>query len=588
MTDEQRDQVRGVLAEATQGMSGIGCETMHALSAGTSNWISWCSGRGLFPICAIEGEPGYDPETYRHFRDAQTTFIASMYPTGEAFEGWGKNFMFMEHMIIIAKRDRAMCTLGSTAVRSAYNNYFPAAMVPWGDSFTFCDSLARSGCKIARNADVLMYHALFPSDKSGDFAYRNQINEDYANVGQNSVNTHHPFAVMDTLCCAIFANDVDPVSREDEYAQVTADRPLTYFSEDTGNMITRSAWNKDALYIDYLNRSIPGGHQYCDRSHFSLYGLGRFWSIYHYGRQVGAQYMPQMRSVLLADEKGPSVMEAKCVSLTDQPLATLQATDLTQAWNYQTTGLEKAPKGVETILNPFTYNDFRLNPSPIPWMNYPIGHLPNWQTSENPVAANQKAPNGEWYKRYSVKKAFRTIGLVRGAHPYALVADDLQLDDASHHYDWGMVLDDDIVLGSSKVTGARTADVILDEQMKPDKKSEVAPANDRHLLVRVLNADQLSDNSISVGTFPLPNPPQRDMQINRLHITSDCASPDYKILMFPFKTGQVLPETKWSEDQHSVTVTWPDQTDAITFTTGADGRTRVKIVRGDTVVTEAR
>ena len=82
------------------------------------------------------------------------------------------------------------------------------------------------------------------------------------------------------------------MSWDDEFGQMTKGYPLTYFSEDTCNLITRSAWDKDALYLNYLNRAIPGGHQYCDRSHFSLYGLGRFWSIYHYGRQVHEQYLP--------------------------------------------------------------------------------------------------------------------------------------------------------------------------------------------------------------------------------------------------------------------------------------------------------
>ena len=126
-------------------------------------------------------------------------------------------------------------------MRAAYNNYFLASLSPWGNSFTFCDSLAASGSKIARNADVLMYHALFPNDVAGDFIYRSlNISSDYDNVGVKTVNTHHPFAVMDTLCCAIFATDLNPISWEDELAQTTKGHPLTYFSEGSGSLITRS------------------------------------------------------------------------------------------------------------------------------------------------------------------------------------------------------------------------------------------------------------------------------------------------------------------------------------------------------------
>ena len=583
MTPAQRDTVRRSLSLASTGMTSIGCETLRTLHTGTSNWISWGC-RALFVVSAIEGEPGYDANTYRRFANAQANFIASMYPTGEAFEGWGKNFMFLEHMILIAKRDRnfpGYNTLASAAVRAAYNNYFLASLSPWGNSFTFCDSLASSGSKIARNADVLMYHALFPNDVAGDFIYRNQISSDYDNVGVKTVNTHHPFAVMDTLCCAIFATDLDPVSWEDEFARVTKGYPVTYFSEDTCNLITRSAWDKDALYLDYLNRAIPGGHQYCDRSHFSLYGLGRFWSIYHYGRQVHEQYLPPNRSVLLADGQGPSVAEAKCVSMVDHPLATFEATDLSVPWDYQNNGLEKAPAGVEKIQNPFPYNQFRLHASPLPWMNLPIGLLPDWYTSEKPDAKNK----ADWYRRHTVKKAFRTAGLVRGPHPYSLIVDDLQIDDAPHHYDWGMVLADDLTLGSSKLITASAngsqAEAILNEAPKPDPKAAAPPETDRHLLVRAFVDGPLTDKSAFLDILTLPNPPQRDMEINKFHLTSDGVSAGLKVLLFPYKDGQGLPATMWSTDHHTLTVAWPDQTDTVTFTPGEGGRTHVSVSRGN-------
>ena len=576
MTLEQRDTVRKFLVHDTAEMKNQGGETLRALHCGPSNWISW-SCRSLFPICAIEGEPGFDQAMENQAMNAQLNFIHSMFSSGEAFEGWGKDFIFFEHLVIMAKRGRNI--LGSTSIRSAFNTYFIASMNPWGNGFTFCDSLAGSGGKVARNADVLMYHTLFPKDIAGDFIYRNQIEENYDFVGIKNLNTHHPFATMDSLCCAIFPSDMMPTTWDEEYKQVTQDRPLTYFSEDTGNTITRSAWSKDALYINYMTRCIPGGHQYCDRSHFSLYGLGRFWSIYHFMRQIHDQYMPSNRSVMLADGQGPSVMEAKCLSFTDAPLATFTTTDLIRTWNYQTEGLVKAPTGVEKTQNLFSYNDFRLHPSPVAWMNYPIGHLPNWYTSEKPQPNDDLA----WYKAHDVKKAFRTAGIVRGTHPYALIVDDLQLDDKTHAYDWGMILADDLTLGSCKTTdvtaGKAQADIVLDENLKPEKGSTNAPVNDRHLLVRVLSASSLTEPAASVGVMSVPNPPQRDMQINKLHITSQSVSPEFKIMLFPFRKGDALPTTTWNESHSVATISWPDQTDTISFTPDPDGHTRVKIDR---------
>ena len=576
MTPEQRDTVRKFLVHDTAGMKNQGGESLRALHCGPSNWISW-SCRALFPICAIEGEPGLDPAMQKQAMNAQLNFIHSMFASGEAFEGWGKDFIFFEHLVIMAKR--GVNIIGSTSVRSAFVNYFVASLTPWGGGFTFCDSLAGSGGKVARNADVLMYHTLFPKDVAGDFIYRNQIDGDYAGVGPKSLNTHHPFATMDALCCAIFASDLMPTTWDEEYAQVTKDRPLTYYGEDTGNMITRSAWNRDALYMNYLTRTIPGGHQYCDRTHFSLYGLGRFWSIYHFMRQIHDQYLPQNRTVLTADGHGPSTMECRSVALADMPEASFTASDLSITWNYQNRELMKPEPGAELKQNLFNYNQFRIHPSPLPWMDYPIALLPNWYSSE------KAQPNDDlnWFKAFDVKKAFRSAGVVRGPHPYALVVDDLQFDNKEHDYDWGMILDDDLSLGSIKTTsteaGKASADIIIDEHQKPEKGATKPPVNDRHMLVRVLSASSLTEPAGSVGMMAVPNPPQRDMQINKLHVTSHSVSPEYKILLFPFRSGQPLPITTWNADHSVMTIAWPDQTDIITFTPGKDGRTRFSITR---------
>ncbi len=585
MTKTQRDKVRGVLVEVTANMTGIGCETLGTLHSGTSNWISW-GARALFAICAIEGEPGYDSATFRRFADAQINFINSIYPTGEAFEGWGKNFMFLEHLVILAKRGEKLNILGHTSIRAAYNNYFIASLTPWGNSFTFCDSQARSGGKIARNADVLMYHSLFPKDVAGNLIYRNQIAGDYSNVGAKAVNTRHPFSTMDALCCAIFASDVSPITREEEFATVTKDRPLSYFSEDTCNLITRSGWQPDALYLNYLNRAIPGGHQYADRSHFNLYGNGRFWSIYQSSRQVKEQYGPIMRSVVMADGEGPSSAEARCVFVVDSPLATFIASDLSNPWNFQTAGFTKPPAGIPRQGKTLTYNDFRLHRSPLPWMDLPISHLPDWYSSEKPDAAKLGAgenSRGDWYRRHEVGKAFRTIGLVRGKHPYTLVFDDIQIDNKRHNYVWGMTLAPDVALGSMRVTSslpdAAEADIILTENEKPDLSNALPSANRRHLLVRVLDAAQLGETPAVVERVAVPNPPQSDISLNRFHLTSEAVSPSFKLLLFPHLDGQSLPATKWNDKRDQLSITWPDQTDTVRFTSGNDGRTRVKLTR---------
>jgi hypothetical protein len=77
----------------------------------------------------------------------------------------------------------------------------------------------------------------------------------------------------------------------------------------------------------------------------------------------------------------------------------------------------------------------------------------------------------------------------------------------------------------------------------------------------------------------VPNPPQRDMQINKLHVTSHSVSPEFKILLFPFRNGEALPTTTWNTDHSAITIAWPDQSDVITFSPDTNGRTLINIKR---------
>jgi hypothetical protein len=224
-------------------------------------------------------------------------------------------------------------------------------------------------------------------------------------------------------------------------------------------------------------------------------------------------------------------------------------------------------------------------------MNLTIGLLPDWYSSEKPGSNNHgsgETNKGDWYQRLTVKNAFRTAGLVRGPHAYALIVDDLQLDDQTHHYVWGMTLPQDVELGSAKLTSstanAYSADIVLSENSKIDLKVMADSPKPRHLLVRVLSAGQLADEPGVVEKLSIANPPQPNLSVNRLHIASESVSPGFKILLFPYQDGDDLPETVWNKDHSAVTIAWPDQKDVITFAPAKDGRTRFSIARGSSEI----
>ncbi len=563
MTADQRDTVRATLAKASANMTLLDAEGLPAFPANTSNWIPMHM-RLVLLACSIEGEPGSDPGTYHRCVEGYKRYLnVGMFPAGDAYESMGKNFLFVDNLVPIA--DRGLNLPALKKVRAQVGGYYLHAMDPWGGHFTFYDSLGGRG-NTTPMQDAQMMKYLFPQDPAIDFVYRNTVGEGY-DVFKANVHFGHPLMKLVPLVQAIFAVEYTPQTWDEGLKAASAGKPLTFFSNGTGNLITRDLWDKDAVQLHFLTRSVSGGHQYADRTHFSLHALGRYWAIYKPLRQVDEHYLPKNRSVILIDGEGPGTTMAKCVALADEPGATFIAADAKAAYDWGSGGNERFPKGGEKV--PFVGNDFHLEKVELPWMDAPWSDLPYWQTSMKGSEL--------WLRRSPVARAFRTAGLVRGLHPYVLIVDDIQKDADAHMYEWGMVVEDDLV---QQPPVADAPDDIVIAEAQP------TAAGARFLLVRTLNVEGRDPaNPSIIETYTLPNPPMKDITMHRLKITAHSVAPDFKTLLFPYRQGQEQPKTTWNADRTLLTVAWSDQSDVVSFTKGDDGRTRVKITRGGKAVT---
>ena len=160
--------------------------------------------------------------------------------------------------------------------------------------------------------------------------------------------------------------------------------------------------------------------------------------------------------------------------------------------------------------------------------------------------------------------------------------DDIQKDSAAHTYQWGMILEDDLIqdpvqeafLKSSAADRSFPDDVIIGEA-RPDAKAA------RFMLVRTLSDEgRTPGNGTKVETFELPNQPNKPIEMHRLCITRHAVAPDFKVLLYPYHAGQEQPRTIWNADHTAVSVEWSNQKDEVTFSKGTDRRTRIKIARG--------
>ncbi len=93
-----------------------------------------------------------------------------------------------------------------------------------------------------------------------------------------------------------------------------------------------------------------------------------------------------------------------------------------------------------------------------------------------------------WFVRQPnnpVQYAFRSAGLVRGAHPYAIVVDDIRKDFATPDYKWLMQLQDDLIVKEQNVHDGMH-DIILAETQ-----------GNRRLLVRVFDSTEASSSAVT-------------------------------------------------------------------------------------------
>jgi hypothetical protein len=188
--------------------------------------------------------------------------------------------------------------------------------------------------------------------------------------------------------------------------------------------------------------------------------------------------------------------------------------------------------------------------------------------------------------------------MARGEHPYAVVIDDIQKDSGKnpgeHLYEWVMQTGE-----NTDVVSVKDNDIILcDASVNRDGNGQPKPKKgDRLLLVRVLNAnvpakpqDYTTKPSFRLETFERKDTITPDGKgglsgsrsfgmDKRLVIASRSVAPDFRILLYPMRQGDAVPETAWNEQGDAVTLKAGGQNDQISLKHGKEGRTTVSISR---------
>ena len=386
---------------------------------------------------------------------------------------------------------------------------------------------------------------------------------------------------------------------------------LTKLDPLRGVAVTRNSWDENDLNVYFESRADVEGHMHAEANNFSLYALGRAWSSppgYHCTINDLAATVLIQNPALSTDAAtsgyiGQSPSSAtqtttsanfptppcKLLEVNEDPAHqwTLFSGDAAPAYNFAYNSALNTQVDTGRKMSSFFYDGV-------------LRHLlPEYQTSfaTTNIVVNQSGYN-------PVQYAYRSLLTIRGSRPYVLVLDDITVDGTTpHNYRWSMPCAVSfggsggrfIKAGGGEVysslamqSGATSTDAVLYHSPIDDGTAAGKP----RLLVRDVSEQSNTgqpaiflDNRPSgfAGgnlTYGYDNNSQTYGYVpsNRVMIQrNNVASPSYKVLLFPYRTGETTPATSWNAANSILSVNLQNGfADAITLDkTKADHRTRV-------------
>ena len=605
MTPEQKDVMRRFIAKATYGRRSYGQDAPVRFR--DVNWMSWDLPHYL-AVAAIEGLPGFDAEAYAAGAESVRAFCDwGIDGSGVIYESTGKNPGSLQFqtlsLITLARRGenlfghphlrklvegsiqmsspsgRVMVNSGtqyapfsrqklSLYLATELKAFYPDTRLP---DYWLSSVLHDQG------ADPNELTRFVPPEKFSDEDYRKRV---AAMKRLRLPSLTYPGMVRNVLYDA----DVTPTTRAD------LNLPLDFSAPFQGAFSSYSDRTPDAAWMHLYVRPhhyLGAGHHHADAGmfHFSALGVDWFTQSPFTGAYDGNYF-----NLVQVDGKseptgipgGPNGYNGAATYLGSEatPAMAVGSADLTYAyswrWNTQPPQVwsdELKAMGWELDPSPELRRiwagtaRYKIRPW---WANYTYSnYIPTSRAPFNPM-----------------EYVFRSVGLVRGAHPFGFVVDDLKKDGAPHLYQWTAMLNGGV--WRADVKGLPDNAVALGYSgSDPDPKSSSAKPDllpkpgDPILLVYAIGMKAVGDPKmplIQVETIEGQKDKKGAAQFfDRLVINQRAKSVAFRVLLLPVRAGDPLPTVTCAPDAQSVRIGWKDGVSVLKFATGNDGRTRVEI-----------
>ena len=611
MDDGQKKNVRQMLARAVSGRRAYGMNGPARWAE--TNWSSWGLEHYLAAL-AIEGEEGFDPAVPVAAQRTLKGFLQwGINEYGTIFECNGKNYNGFKYaalsMIALARRGENL--FGHPHFR-AHPLMQVQSIVPAGGQ-----SLNNGTWGNGMFTGSSYYLAFFPDDPVIRFLYRQYLSkhggldgEDVQKELANAAKGKYDFRKMSLLTpahcmgptpytCIDWPGADDPANAETTPAMTAAQRAALHLSPDFidpvhGLVLTRSGDDADALFMMFEARPDLNtvGHQHHDAGHFYVASHGEMWAVEHGGKSFysGDHNVVRIDGLGLADVAYPP--RVKFIGAATSADGTLATAELTNA-----------------------YNHAWVNPSQYQW-NIPAAKTWKISVETDPAVVAFYRGTQQWPMRIwgdshwsfnwgpvmrvaaanPVKGAFRSAGIVRGKHPYALVIDDVDKGDGREHlYEWTMCVPGTVRLGEITLPKENPTAVTLLKEAKDDSRNakdgqSPAPRSPALMVCRLDVPAAVSDlnvgNSFSNAEQPFRletkpyagNWPGYVVTRTRLFSEQHAVKGRFLMLLLPFRQGEAIPTITWDTKANRATIQWRDQKDEVFFVEEG-ARTRAIVTR---------
>lgn len=608
MNEEQRAVLRHAIVASTSGRLAYGMNGPARWVE--TNWSGWDLEHYITAL-AIEGEPGYDPGIQpAALRTLKGYLQWGISPQGTIFESNGKVGAGFHYAMLTAI---ALARRGENQLGHPHLRQLPLAqvqlIVPSGDYVVSNGTWGNAnfayghfftaffpGEKTAVAANLLMRQdrpdlaAFDPADyqRSLDAAVRKPSGPPLTKINWRKLTPLTPAHTMGPTpydCADWGGADTFAKARE------ALELPLDFADPIHGLLATRSAPAADALFLMFEARANLStiGHQQHDAGHFYLAALGEMWGV-EAGAKSGFSHdhsNVRIDGLGLADVAYPPRVNFHGATLT--PAGALATADLTAAYNHGWVGPTQfqwvIPDAATWKITPET------DPAIVAYFRGTQHHKmriwgdhyfkQNWGPTMRVESANP------------VASAFRTAGLVRGPHPYALVLDDVDKGDGrAHDYDWVMQVPNSVRLADIELPAGNPAAAVLVKAAGGDQfrmtDVQETPVGTPALLVVALDVPVTTGPQLWNFYKATEQPFRLDVRTytatkanqiltrTRLYVSRRDTSLRSRIALIPFKIGQALPRITWDAARATATLAWPDQNDRLVFSAPA----RVTVQRG--------